>query len=157
MPFFRTRRKSSPAESDSHPVDEVLPAGRMTVYGLQHVVAMYAGVVAPPLIIGEAIGLPPVELVLLIGASLFSAGIATLLQSLGIWRVGARLPFVNGVTFASVAPILAITGQQDGTQNPLSVVYGAVLVAGALAFLVAPAFSRLVRFFPRWSTAPSSR
>lgn len=148
MPFFRTRRKSSPAESDSHPVDEVLPAGRMTVYGLQHVVAMYAGVVAPPLIIGEAIGLPPVELVLLIGASLFSAGIATLLQSLGIWRVGARLPFVNGVTFASVAPILAITGQQDGTQNPLSVVYGAVLVAGALAFLVAPAFSRLVRFFP---------
>ena len=55
MPFFRTRRKSSPAESDSHPVDEVLPAGRMTVYGLQHVVAMYAGVVAPPLIIG---GLP---------------------------------------------------------------------------------------------------
>jgi uric acid transporter len=130
-----------------HPVDEVLPPTRMLAYGVQHVAAMYAGVVAPPLIVGEAIGLPPLQLTLLIGASLFTAGLATILQSLGVWKIGARLPFVNGVTFGSVAPILAIVAQRSG-ENPLSVVYGSVLIAGLLAFLAAPYFSRLVRFFP---------
>lgn len=130
-----------------HPVDEVLPPTRTLAYGVQHVAAMYAGVVAPPLIVGEAIGLRPLQLTLLIGASLFTAGLATILQSLGVWKIGARMPFVNGVTFGSVAPILAIVAQQSG-DNPLSVVYGSVLIAGVLAFLAAPYFSRLVRFFP---------
>lgn len=135
------------AEHDVHPVNEILPPGRMLAYGVQHVAAMYAGVVAPPLIVGEAIHLRPAQLILLIGASLFTAGLATILQSLGIWKIGARMPFVNGVTFGSVAPILAIVAQHQGG-NPLSVVYGSVLIAGALAFLAAPYFSRLVRFFP---------
>lgn len=135
------------AGTDVHPVDEIPPPGRMLAFGAQHVAAMYAGVVAPPLIVGEALGLPGQQRTLLIGASLLTAGMATLLQSWGIWRIGARLPFVNGVTFGSVAPILAIVAQPtDG--NPLSVVYGAVLVAGVLGFLLAPHFSRLVRFFP---------
>lgn len=151
MALFKTRqnrgtRHGSPDEV--HPVDRIPPPAKLVAYGMQHVVAMYAGVVAPPLIIGEAIGLSPLDLTLLIGASLFTAGIATLLQSLGVWRIGARLPFVNGVTFGSVAPILAIVGQQTGQENPLSVIYGSVLVAGVLAFLAAPYFSRLVRFFP---------
>jgi len=133
--------------AQAHPVDELPPPGRMAAYGLQHVAAMYAGVVAPPLIIGESLGLGAVQRTLLIGASLLTAGLATLLQSLGVWRIGARLPFVNGVTFGSVAPILAIVAHPGGG-NPLSVVYGAVLVAGVLAFLAAPFFSRLVRFFP---------
>ncbi|GAA3353330.1 hypothetical protein GCM10020366_06240 [Saccharopolyspora gregorii] len=135
------------AGTDVHPVDEIPPPGRMLAFGAQHVAAMYAGVVAPPLIVGEALGMPGQQRTLLIGASLLTAGMATLLQSWGIWRIGARLPFVNGVTFGSVAPILAIVAQPaDG--NPLSVVYGAVLVAGVLGFLLAPRFSRLVRFFP---------
>lgn len=135
------------SELRTHPVDEVLPVGTMLAYGVQHVAAMYAGVVAPPLIVGEAIGLDPVGLTLLIGASLFSAGLATVLQSLGVWRIGARMPFVNGVTFGSVAPMLAIVAaEEDG--DPLSVIYGAVLIAGVLAFLAAGYFARLVRFFP---------
>ncbi|MHA6805771.1 nucleobase:cation symporter-2 family protein [Salinifilum ghardaiensis] len=118
----------------------------MTALGVQHITAMYAGVVAPPLIVGEAIGLPPLQMALLIAASLFTAGLATVLQSIGVWRIGARLPFVNGVTFASVAPMLAIVDQQSG--NPLPVLYGSVLIAGVLAFFAAPYFSRLLRFFP---------
>ncbi|GAB3295108.1 nucleobase:cation symporter-2 family protein [Parasphingorhabdus pacifica] len=144
MALFKIRSESAPA----HPVDQVPPPGKMIAYGIQHVAAMYAGVVAPPLIIGEALGLAPVKMTLLIGASLLTAGLATILQSLGIWRIGARLPFVNGVTFGSVAPILAIVAQSSGQENPLSVVYGSVLIAGVLAFLAAPYFSRMVRFFP---------
>ncbi|RKT85152.1 xanthine permease [Saccharopolyspora antimicrobica] len=150
MALFKIRRNRGTRNgkpSDVHPVDEVMPPVRMMAYGVQHIAAMYAGVVAPPLIVGEAMGLPPIEMTLLIGASLFTAGLATMLQSLGIWKIGARLPFVNGVTFGSVAPMLAIVAQQ-GQQHSLSVIYGSVLIAGLLAFLIAPYFSRMVRFFP---------
>ncbi|MFJ1702753.1 nucleobase:cation symporter-2 family protein [Kitasatospora sp. NPDC088346] len=130
-----------------HPVDELLPPVKLFSTGLQHVAAMYAGVVAPPLIVGAGVGLSPAELALLISASLFTAGLATLLQTLGIWRIGARLPFVNGVSFAGVAPMLAVA-KEEGPQDALPVIFGAVIVAGLLCFLAAPYFCKLIRFFP---------
>ncbi|MGH3323815.1 MAG: nucleobase:cation symporter-2 family protein [Streptomyces sp.] len=136
-----------PAGEGKHPVDQSLPPLKLLTTGLQHVTAMYAGVVAPPLVIGAAVGLSVTELTFLTGASLFLAGIATLLQTLGVWRIGARLPFVNGVTFASVAPMLAIN-KAEGPENALPVIFGACMVAAALGFVLAPYFSKLVRFFP---------
>lgn len=135
------------ASAERHPVDRKPPALHLVAGGIQHVAAMYAGVVAPPLIIGTAVGLGPAQLSLLISASLFTAGLATLLQTLGLWRFGARLPLVNGVTFATVAPVLSIVEQQ-GPQDALSVVYGATLAGGVLVVFAAPFFSRLTRFFP---------
>ncbi|WP_079169274.1 MULTISPECIES: nucleobase:cation symporter-2 family protein [unclassified Streptomyces] len=120
----------------------------MLTSGLQHVAAMYAGVVAPPLIVGAAVGLSAAELTFLTGASLFTAGLATFLQTLGIWKIGARLPFVNGVTFAGVAPMLAIVDTTEDKADALPVIFGAIIVAGLLGFVAAPWFSRLVRFFP---------
>ncbi|WP_369182568.1 nucleobase:cation symporter-2 family protein [Streptomyces sp. Y1] len=136
-----------PSGSGPHPVDELLPPVKLFSTGLQHVAAMYAGVVAPPLIVGAAVGLSPAELALLISASLFTAGLATLLQTIGVWRIGARLPFVNGVSFAGVAPMVAIAHEQ-GPRNALPVIFGAVIVAGVLCFLAAPYFCKLIRFFP---------
>lgn len=130
-----------------HPVDQGMPPLKLFTTGLQHVAAMYAGVVAPPLVIGAAVGLSVTELTFLTGASLFMAGLATLLQTLGVWKIGARLPFVNGVTFATVAPMLAIN-KSEGPENALPVIFGATMVAGALGFIAAPFFSKLVRFFP---------
>ncbi|MGW8377075.1 nucleobase:cation symporter-2 family protein [Streptomyces sp. ODS28] len=130
-----------------HPVDQSLPVLKLATTGLQHVAAMYAGVVAPPLVIGAAVGLSVTEMTFLTGASLFMAGIATLLQTLGFWKIGARLPFVNGVTFASVAPMLAIN-KSEGPEDALPIIFGATIIAAALGFLIAPFFSKLVRFFP---------
>ena len=96
------------ATTERHPVDQVLPAGQMVVYGLQHVMSMYAGVVAVPLIVGSAMGLPFGELAYLLTAALLVSGLATLLQTLGIWRIGARQPLVQGTSFAAVASMLAI-------------------------------------------------
>ncbi|MFB7667357.1 nucleobase:cation symporter-2 family protein [Kitasatospora sp. NPDC056138] len=147
-----TSRPDAPGR-EVHPVDELLPPAKLLTTGLQHVAAMYAGVVAPPLIVGAGVGLTPTELALLISASLFTAGLATLLQTLGLFqhtewaRIGARLPFVNGVSFAGVAPMLAIA-KEHGPKDALPVVFGAVIVAGLLCFLAAPYFSKLVRFFP---------
>ncbi|MEV0883286.1 nucleobase:cation symporter-2 family protein [Streptomyces microflavus] len=134
------------ADGRKHPVDETLPPLKMFTSGLQHVAAMYAGVVAPPLIVGPAVGLTATETAFLMGASLFTAGIATLLQTIGFWKVGARLPFVNGVSFAGVAPMIAIG--KDRGHDGIAVIFGAIIVASVLGFLLAPYFCKLVRFFP---------
>ncbi|MFZ4264597.1 nucleobase:cation symporter-2 family protein [Streptomyces arboris] len=134
------------ADGRKHPVDETLPPLKMFTSGLQHVAAMYAGVVAPPLIVGPAVGLTAKETAFLMGASLFTAGIATLLQTIGFWKVGARLPFVNGVSFAGVAPMIAIG--KDRGHDGIAVIFGAIIVASVLGFLLAPYFCKLVRFFP---------
>ncbi|GAA3058848.1 nucleobase:cation symporter-2 family protein [Kitasatospora albolonga] len=139
----RTAAEPGPAP---HPVDELLPPGRMATVALQHVASMYAGVAAPPLIIGAAAGLTPAQLTTLLAASLFIAGVATLLQTLGPWGIGSRLPFVNGVSFATVSPILAVIEAEKGAALPL--IFGSTLVAGLFCFLLAPLFCRLVRFFP---------
>ncbi|MCC3767348.1 nucleobase:cation symporter-2 family protein [Streptomyces sp. UNOC14_S4] len=131
-----------------HPVDRLVPPGKLLAGGFQHVAASYAGVVAPPLVLGAYIGLSPAQITFLVGASLFTAGVATLLQTIGFWKVGARLPFVNGVSFAGVAPMLAVADAQPDRRDALPVIYGAVIVAGVLGFVLAPYFCRLVRFFP---------
>ena len=126
-------------------VDEILPAPQMTALGLQHVLVMYAGAVAVPLIVGRALKLSPQEIAFLISADLFACGLATLIQSLGIPGFGIKLPVMMGVTFASVAPMLAM-----GTNPAIGLlgIYGAVIVAGIFGILVAPFISRLLPLFP---------
>src|SRR3954471_19322611 len=95
--------------SEVHPVDEVLPVPRLLALGLQHVLVMYAGAIAVPLIIGRALKLPPEQVAALISADLFCCGLVTLIQSLGMGKLfGIRMPVMMGVTFASVSPMLAM-------------------------------------------------
>ena len=61
------------------PVDEVLPAKELATFGLQHVLGMYAGAVAVPLIVGAAFKVSPSDMALLIAADIFTAGIATMI------------------------------------------------------------------------------
>ena len=126
----------------------MLPFGQMFVYGLQHVMSMYAGVVAVPLIVGNAFGLPPADITFLISAGLLMSGLATILQTIGFWKLGARQPIVQGTSFAAVSTILAIGATSGGGPEALREVYGAVIVAGIVAFLIAPFFTMLLRFFP---------
>ncbi|CAN5344571.1 solute carrier family 23 protein [soil metagenome] len=131
-----------------HPVDEVLPIPKLATYGFQHVVAFYAGAVLVPIIIAGAVGLTDEELVKLITADLFTCGIASIIQSVGFWKVGVRLPLLQGVTFAGVAPIIAIGLANGGGSASMLYVYGAVIVAGIFAFVIAPIFIKLLKFFP---------
>ncbi|TDU83653.1 OHCU decarboxylase [Kribbella voronezhensis] len=131
-----------------HPVDQVLSPGRLAVYGTQHVLAFYAGAVIVPILLANSIGLSTGQLVHLINADLFTCGIASIIQSVGFWKVGVRLPLLQGVTFTAVSPMIAIGLAAGGGTDGLLVIYGAVLVAGLATFLIAPYFSRLIRFFP---------
>ncbi|MBT2507859.1 purine permease [Streptomyces sp. ISL-98] len=131
-----------------HPVDELLPLPKLTLYGFQHILAFYAAAVIVPVLLGNALGLSEQELVYLINADLLTCGVATIIQALGIWKVGARLPLVQGVTFTAVSPMVAIGLGAGGGTAGLLVVYGAVITAGMATFLLAPFFSKLVKYFP---------
>src|SRR3989441_4599158 len=132
----------------AHPVDQVLPPGRLAVYGLQHVLAFYAGAVIVPLLLAGAIGLSNEQLIQLISADLFTCGIASIIQSVGFWKVGVRLPLIQGVTFTAVAPMIAIGNSAGGGAAGLREIYGAVIIAGIFTFLIAPYYSRLLHLFP---------
>ena len=126
-------------------VDETLPAGRLLPLAVQHVLVMYAGAVAVPLIIGRALKLSPEDVAYLISADLFACGLATLAQSWGGPGVGIRLPVMMGVTFASVGPMLSMAATPD---VGLLGIFGAVIAAGVFGVLVAPFVSRLLPLFP---------
>ncbi len=128
-----------------HPVDEVLPLPKLAVLGLQHVLVMYAGAVAVPLIIGRALKLPPEDIAFLISADLFACGIATLIQCVGFAGVGIRLPVMMGVTFAAVGPMLSMAADP---QIGILGIYGSVLIAGVFGVIIAPFVSRLLPLFP---------
>jgi NCS2 family nucleobase:cation symporter-2 len=131
-----------------HPVDERLPAGRLTALGLQHVLVMYAGAVAVPLIVGRALKLSPEQIVMLIQADLFCCGVVTLIQAFGATRwFGIKLPVMMGVTFAAVAPMVSMATAMPGVEGA-GRIFGAIIAAGVISILLAPVVSRMLRFFP---------
>jgi uric acid transporter len=127
------------------PVDGRLPIARLIPLAIQHVLVMYAGAVAVPLIIGRAVNLPPEQVSFLISADLFACGLATIVQSMGFPGVGIRLPVMMGVTFASVGPMLSMAAAPE---IGLLGIYGAVISAGIFGVIAAPFVSRLLPMFP---------
>ncbi|MGC5616655.1 nucleobase:cation symporter-2 family protein [Georgenia sp. Z1491] len=126
------------------PEDETYPAGRTILYGLQHVMTMLGGIVAPPIIVGQAAGLSATDMGILISAGLLVSGLGTLLQTLGLPFFGSQLPVVQGISFVSVSTMVTIvTGG-----GSITTIFGSVLVAGAIGLAVSPFFSQVVRFFP---------
>jgi xanthine permease len=111
--------------------------------GIQHVLAMYAGAVIVPLIIGGALKLTGTQLTYLVSIDILTSGIATILQ---VWQnrfFGIGLPIVLGCTFTAVGPIIAIGGQYG-----LSAIYGSIIMSGIIVILIASFFGKLVKFFP---------
>lgn len=126
------------------PEDERLPLGRSFAYGFQHVLTMYGGIIAVPLIVGTAAGVSQDDIAVLIASCLFVGGAATILQSYGVKFFGSQLPLVQGVSFAGVATMTAIISGGGG----LPTIFGAVLVASVIGLILAPFFAKIIRFFP---------
>lgn len=125
-------------------MNAILPAKAMFPLALQHVLTMYSGALAVPLVLGAAVGLTREQIAFLISADLLTCGIATLFQTLGIGaRIGIRLPLMMGVTMIAVAPMISI-----GRQLGMCHLFGAILVSGLVMFCGAGILGRLVRFFP---------
>lgn len=137
------RRRKEAAPVSTRPEDERHPPGQLLAYGTQHILTMYGGVIAPPLIVGGAAGLSGTDLALLVTAGLFVSGLATLLQTIGVGPFGSRLPIVQGISFASVSTMVTIASE-DG----LRPVFGAIIVAGVIGLVLSSFFAQLVRLFP---------
>ncbi|TAP28387.1 nucleobase:cation symporter-2 family protein [Arthrobacter sp. S41] len=135
---------SSQPVLSARPEDERLSPGRTVAYGFQHVLTMYGGIIAPPLVMGGAAGMDTAQMGVLVACCLFVGGLATILQTLGIPFFGAQLPLVQGTSFSGVATMIAIMNGGGG----MPAVFGAVLAAGAIGIVIAPFFAKLLRFFP---------
>jgi uric acid transporter len=92
----------------SHPVDRVLPWRQMLTLGMQHMLVAYIGAIAVPLIVASALKMSPADTTVLISTALFCSGISTIFQTVGFWKLGVRLPILQGVAFSSVGPVIAI-------------------------------------------------
>lgn len=136
-------RPEGPSEKTVAAVDERLPLGRMTILGFQHVLVMYAGVVVVPIVVGAGLGLESKEISALVSIDLVLAGLGTLIQALGLWKLGIKMPLVVGAASNAIIPMVLV-GQSQG----LGTVYGSLLVSGVIWVLAAPYFSRLLRLFP---------
>ncbi|WP_157556603.1 nucleobase:cation symporter-2 family protein [Nocardia acidivorans] len=138
---FTLRRHRSTAPR--HPVDTVPPIRHLIPLALQHVIVAYSGMVTVPLVIGAGLGLSPAQVTTLVTANVLVSGVATLLQTLGIFNIGVRLPIVMGSTFTGITPAIIV-----GTNAGLPAVFGATIVVGVLTWIVAPWFAKLARYFP---------
>lgn len=116
---------------------------RLTALGLQHVLAMYAGVVIVPLIVGKSVGMTGEQLTYLVSIDIFMCGVATLLQALSGRFIGIGLPVMLGCTFTAVGPMISI-----GKEYGISSIYGSILVSGLIIVIISSIFGKLVRFFP---------
>lgn len=124
-------------------VNYMPPLSQAVPLGLQHVLAMFVGNVTVPLIIAGAIGLPTDQTAFLVQMAMLVAGAATLVQTIGIGPIGARLPIVMGTSFGFV-PVMIPVGQTLG----LPAILGAVFIGG-IAMALVGLFLRYVRFlFP---------
>ncbi|MCY9531297.1 purine permease [Paenibacillus alvei] len=111
--------------------------------GLQHVLAMYAGAVIVPLIVGGNLGFNQEQITYLVAIDLFMCGIATLLQVFANRWFGIGMPVVLGCAFQAVTPMIAI-----GKDFGISYIYGAIIAMGIFVILFGGLFGKLIRLFP---------
>ncbi|MFJ7668765.1 nucleobase:cation symporter-2 family protein [Lysinibacillus sp. NPDC097195] len=120
-------------------------AFKSTTLAIQHLLAMYAGAILVPLIIGDALGFDSKQMTYLVAIDIMMCGIATLLQVYSGKFIGIGLPVVLGCTFTAVSPIILIgTNPEQGITD----IYGSIIASGLIVVVIAGFFGKLVKFFP---------
>lgn len=117
--------------------------GKAAILGLQHLLAMYAGAVAVPLLIGVGLGFDEAQMTYLISIDIFMCGVATLLQLTVTKFFGIGLPVVLGCAIQAVSPLIII-----GSKNGVWAIYGSIIAAGIYVVLIAGLFSKVKVLFP---------
>lgn len=116
---------------------------KAAVLGLQHLLAMYAGAVAVPLLIGTGLNFNAQQMTYLISIDIFMCGVATLLQLTVTKFFGIGLPVVLGCAIQAVAPLIMI-----GSDKGIGAMYGSIIAAGIFIVLISGIFSKIKRLFP---------
>lgn len=116
---------------------------KAAVLGLQHLLAMYSGAVAVPLLIGTALKFNAEQMTYLVSIDIFMCGLATLLQLITNRFFGIGFPVILGCAIQAVAPL-----QMIGRKFSINDMYGAIIIAGIFVILIAGVFAKIQKFFP---------
>ncbi len=128
---------------DAEDPNHMPPWTQAVPLGLQHVLAMFAGNITVPVVVAGVIGADAAEKAFLIQAAMLVAGIATLIQTVGLGPIGARLPVVQGTSFGFL-PVAIPIAKAFG----LGAVFGAAIVGGLVQVCLGLMLGRIRRFFP---------
>jgi NCS2 family nucleobase:cation symporter-2 len=139
------------SESTEQSLDEALfkrkgvpPIGSLVPMSLQHVVASFAGVITPAMMIASTCGFTPEQETAIIQVALILSAIDTLLQQFPLFgQFGAGLPILTGVSFAFLPAFQAVGGEFG-----FSTLLGAELVGGVIAILFGLFYSKVRKLFP---------
>ncbi|KNF06962.1 xanthine permease PbuX [Gottschalkia purinilytica] len=128
-------------------MDDKPPLGLSIILGFQHLIASFGGIVAVPLVIGQALGLPVGDIAFLVSATIFVSGITTFIQARGIGPVGAKVPCVMGTDITFVGPMLAV-GTSAGMGLGLPGMFGATIMGSFVEIILSRFLKPLMKFFP---------
>ncbi|NYS33058.1 purine permease [Streptococcus danieliae] len=124
-------------------VEDRPPKGLAILLALQHILAAFAGIIAVPLVVASALGLPVEQTSALVSAAIFVAGLATILQSKGLGPIGARVSGMMGTDFTFANPAISV-----GSQFGLAGVVGATIAGSFVEIILSRFIKPLMRFFP---------
>ena len=122
--------------------NKVLPYSQSLPLGIQHVLAMFAGNITVPIIIASIFGQTTEQKIFLIQMALFVAGVATILQTVGIGKVGSRLPIIQGTSFAFI-PVMAPFAKVG-----LGAVFTAAFIGGLFQMYIGKILRPIRHMFP---------
>ena len=127
--MFKFKKNSSEAASmeNIYTLDGKVPFWKSVPFGLQHVLAMFVANIAPIMIVAGVSGLSAQETAYLIQIAMIMAGIGTLVQLFTVWKVGARLPIVMGISFTFVSVFCYVAPKWG-----YGAVIGAVMIGGII-------------------------
>lgn len=120
-----------------------VPLGDAIPLGMQHVLAMYAGNLAPLLVVTSVLNMDMTIKVTLLQNAMFVAGLITLIQLYPIWRIGSGLPVVMGTSSGFIPVSLGV-----GAQFGYGAIMGASLIGGIIEFLLGFIIKPLRKILP---------
>lgn len=129
--MLKTKSNSEASIENIYSLDGKVPLLKSIPFGLQHVMAMFVANIAPIMIVTGASGLSVKETASLLQTAMIMAGIGTLVQLFTVWKLGARLPIVMGISFTFVS-VFCYVGPQWG----YGAIIGAVMVGGIIEGLL---------------------
>ena len=127
----RTKTQNQASMENIYSLDGRVPLLKSIPFGLQHVMAMFVANIAPIMIVAGVSGLSVQAMASLIQTAMIMAGIGTLIQLFAVWRLGARLPIVMGISFTFVS-VFCYVGPKWG----YGAIIGAVIVGGIIEGLL---------------------
>ena len=136
----RARRRKSVKSGSG--VNKKLPLNKAIPLGIQHVLAMFAGNITVPIIVAGVFGSTTAEKIFLIQMALFVAGVATIIQTVGIGKIGARLPIIQGTSFAFIPIMLPFKAAGLGA------IFTAAFIGGIFQMWIGKIIKPIRHMFP---------